>query len=322
MHINWKDPESDCKIKKYNNYFISEVGEKYDIFNGIPRFVNNKSYTDNWGIQWNKFRKTQLDSYTKFPLSEDRLRRCLGDEIYSSLNKAIVLEAGCGAGRFTEILLANTAKVVSVDMSSAVEANQKNFPQNEQHFIVQSNILKLPFVTQQFDIVICLGVIQGTPSPETTIKALYGHVKPGGWLVLDHYIFSLSYYTQIVKIISRLILRYIEPKKAFETVNLLTEVFLPLHRIAKSSRLWQAIMRRVTPVVSYYYDFPDLSEELQKEWAFLDTHDILTDYYKHFLTLDQMSTILENLGMERIQCWRGGIGIEARGRRPDTNLRS
>ena len=106
MHINWKDPESDSIIKKYNNYFISQAGEKYEISNGIPRFVNNKSYTDNWGIQWNKFRKTQLDSYTKFPLSEDRLRRCLGDEIYSSLNEVIVLEAGCGAGRFTEILLA------------------------------------------------------------------------------------------------------------------------------------------------------------------------------------------------------------------------
>ena len=233
MYISWKDPNGDYKIEKCGNYFVSNIKNKYEIINGIPRFVDNNFYTDSWGLQWNKFRKTQLDSYTKFPISEQRLKDCLGEEIFSKLDGKIILEAGCGAGRFTEILLAKLAKVVSVDISNAVEANQDNFPQNKEHLIVQADILKLPFMSQQFDLVICLGVLQHTPSPEKTLIALYDQVKPGGWLIVDQYTFSFSYYTQIARIIFRHILKHIEPNKAFKITSLLIDIFLPIHKIGR-----------------------------------------------------------------------------------------
>ena len=75
-------------------------------------------------------------------------------------------------------------------------------------------------------------------------------------------------------------------------------------------------MRRVTPVVSYYNDIPQLSDELQKEWAQLDTHDNLTDYYKHFTTKEKLAYSMKNLGLRDVECWTGGIGIEGRGRKP------
>ena len=34
----------------------------------------------------------------------------------------------------------------AVDMSTAVDANLDNFPQNKEHLIVQADILKLPFI--------------------------------------------------------------------------------------------------------------------------------------------------------------------------------
>ena len=316
MHIFWKDPNSNNTIKKSGKYFTSINNNKYEIIRNIPRFVVKNYYTDHWGVQWNKFQKTQLDSYTKFPVSEERLKRCLGKEIFSKLKDKIVLEAGSGAGRFTEILLAKSANVVSIDMSNAVEANQNNFPQNQKHIIAQADILKLPFMLQQFDLVLCLGVIQHTPSPKKTIKALYDQVKPGGWLVVDQYVFSFSYFTQIVRIFFRLIIKHIEPNKAFQITNFLTDIFLPMHKIGRSSRLWQAIMRRLTPIISYYYDFPYLSEKLHKEWAYLDTHDNLTDYYKHFTTLKKMNNLFKNLGLENIQCLKAGNGVEAKGQKP------
>ena len=316
MHIYWKDPNSNYEIEKNGNFFTSIVKNKYEIINKIPRFVSKNNYSDNWGLQWNKFKKTQLDSYTKFPISEDRLKRCLGEDIFSKLKGKIVLEAGCGAGRFTEILLAKSASVVSVDMSTAVDANQDNFPQNKEHLIVQADILKLPFMGQQFDLVICLGVLQHTPSPEKTLIALYDQVKPGGWLIVDQYTFSFSYYTQIARIIFRHILKHIEPNKAFKITSLLIDIFLPIHKIGRKFRFWQAIMRRVTPIVSFYHDFPKLSEKLHKEWAYLDTHDNLTDYYKHFTTLKKMNNLFKNLGLENIQCLKAGNGVEAKGQKP------
>jgi len=262
-------------------------------------------------------KKTQLDSYSKFPLSEQRLKRCLGKDLFLNLKGKLVLEAGCGAGRFTEILLDNNAGVVSIDMSNAVEANQENFPQNEHHVIAQADICKLPFIEEQFDIVLCLGVIQHTKHPEQTLKALYEQVKPGGWLIVDHYIFSWSYATQIAKIVSRFVLKRIKPEKSFLITGFLVKVFLPLHRLGKGSRIWQAIMRRVTPVVSYYNDFPELSDELQEEWALLDTHDNLTDYYKHFTTKRKFKHSMKELGMDNVECWNAGIGVEGRGKKPN-----
>jgi hypothetical protein len=81
-------------------------------------------------------------------------------------------------------------------------------------------------------------------------------------------------------------------------------------------------MRRTTPVVSYYYDFPNLPDNIQKEWALLDTFDNLTDYYKNFRTIKSIKSCMLELGMDNIQCWESGNGIEARGRKPGTDIGS
>ena len=74
-----------------------------------------------------------------------------------------MLEAGCGAGRFTEILLQlPAAAVTSTDLNSAVEPNQVNCPQSARHRIVQCDIKDLQFPPAQYDMVICLGVLQHT----------------------------------------------------------------------------------------------------------------------------------------------------------------
>ena len=56
-----------------------------------------------------------------------------------------VLEAGSGAGRFTEILLKYGAVVDSFDYSSAVEANAKNNGHHDNLVLVQADIRKMPF---------------------------------------------------------------------------------------------------------------------------------------------------------------------------------
>lgn len=69
------------------------------------------------------------------PLSYERARRCLVESVWKDLHGSDqyhVLQAGCDAGRFTEILLGVPyTHVFSVDSSDAVDANQLNFPQND-----------------------------------------------------------------------------------------------------------------------------------------------------------------------------------------------
>ena len=176
---------------------------------GIPRMLRDRrNYADAFGLQWKTFRKTQLDSYCGTNISLRRARRCIGPEAWAFLQDhpgSEVLEAGCGAGRFTEILLATGARLTSVDLSSAVEANQENFPQDDRHRVVQADVLRLPFAPRQYDMVFCLGVIQHTPNPDQTIAMLFDQVRPGGWLVIDHYTHELSRYTKTVPLVRQVL---------------------------------------------------------------------------------------------------------------------
>src|SRR4030095_7967689 len=49
------------------------TGTVYNIVNNIPRFLDSeKNYSDNFGLQWNKFKKTQFDSYTGLDVTGKR----------------------------------------------------------------------------------------------------------------------------------------------------------------------------------------------------------------------------------------------------------
>ena len=108
------------------------------------------NYATSFGFQWNKFRKTQLDSYIKKPISESRLYEIT--EWKDDLADQNILEAGCGACRFTEILLKTKGNIYSFDYSNSVEANLLNNGNNSKLKIFQGDICNIPFKVKSFDI--------------------------------------------------------------------------------------------------------------------------------------------------------------------------
>lgn len=116
---------------------------------------------------------------------------------------------------------------MSIDLSHAVNANQLNFPQSDAHRIAQADVCALPFAPRQFDLVFCLGLIQHTPNPEETMEALYEQVRPGGWLVIDHYTYSYKWFVQTAPLY-RLFFRRLAPAVGLERTERLVETFLPL----------------------------------------------------------------------------------------------
>jgi 2-polyprenyl-3-methyl-5-hydroxy-6-metoxy-1,4-benzoquinol methylase len=304
------------------NELACRQGHRYPIRSGIPRLLApERNYAEAFGAQWQHYRITQLDSYTKTRLSRDRLRRCVGEESWRELARSDrrlqVLEAGCGAGRFTEVLLDLPGAVVtSTDLSSAVEPNQTNCPQSDRHRIIQCDIWQFPFKPAQYDVVVCLGVVQHTQNPETTIAKLYEHVKPGGWLVIDHYEHSFSHHTRFADMLLRPILKRLPPARGLAATKALTRWFFPLHRAVRNVRPAQMVLSRFSPLLTYYQAFPELNDKLQYEWAELDTHDSLTDWYKHLRTPRSISAALKSLDARNIWVTGGGNGIEARCRKP------
>lgn len=263
-------------------------------FHGIPSFVEDESYVSAFGLQWLKHAKTQLDSHTGLTITRDRLSRMFGP-LYSQLDSKIVLEAGCGAGRFTEILLESNSLITAIDLSVAVLANFENNGKNPNMRIARASITELPFEKEQFDVVFCPGVVQHTPDPLKSILELYQQVKPGGWLIFDQYRYNLSTILKVTWIF-RVILKRLSPEKGLIITDWLVKTWLPIHRKFAKYRILEILLFRISPITSHYTGYPNMSEDDQIAWARLNTHDNLTDFHKHQTTVHRMKKVVKSLG--------------------------
>ena len=104
-----RNPYNDKDIHLSEDDILKDsVGNIFPIINNIPRFVPSENYSSSFGMQWNIFAKTQLDSFSGTTISKDRFYRVTGWQ-ENELKDSLILEAGSGAGRFTEII-AKTGK--------------------------------------------------------------------------------------------------------------------------------------------------------------------------------------------------------------------
>ena len=136
--------------------------------------------------QWKRYRLTQLDS---IPVRQSRATdsgRCFGDPLWDNLDAPRCRSnAVGGAGRFTEVLLDQGARVTSIDLERRGRREHRTtFPIGPMHRVAQADIVALPFEKQRFDVVACIGVIQHTPSPGADDPAAV-RSRTAGWTV-DH----------------------------------------------------------------------------------------------------------------------------------------
>ncbi len=312
--VDFIAPATGAPLWQEGHELVSAAGDRIAIVRGIPRFVPSDDYAEAFGLQWNLHAHTQLDSHTGAHLSQVRLERCLGMPL-SKLKGLRVLEAGCGAGRFTELLVRAGAFVHAVDLSVAVDANRRNVGERPNYVVAQADIRALPFSPASFDIVLCLGVLQHTPSPEASIALLWNMVAPGGMLAIDHYTWTLSRATKLA-MLYRVALKRLPPRRAKAVTDSLVNLFFPLHWAVRRMRPLQMILSRVSPCLAYCHVHPELTREQHEDWCRLDTFDELTDHYKRLRTARAIRRRLAGIGACDIWCARGGNGVEARGWKP------
>ena len=318
--FDFLDPGDQKSLNFKDGYLVSSSGVRYPIINGIPRFVSSENYSKDFGNQWIRFPKTQLDSHTGLTISEDRLTRCFNGELKKLYNRK-VLEAGSGAGRFTEVLLKHGAIIDSFDYSNAVEANAMNNGESDKLRLVQADIRMMPFIKESYDYVVCLGVLQHTPNPEESIEHLWRMVRPGGVLVIDHYLWHwrIIWPTPIgsSQSLYRWFMLSLPRKWRFKVVKSIVDFWFPIHWITRNSLLIHKILRRFSPVLFYYHNFKLGDRQMYYEWALLDTHDATTDFYKHRRTLSQIKKKINSLGAVDQIIRLGGNGVEVFCRKPN-----
>ena len=305
-------PEHILNLEALEDFMHCPRGCKFRIENGIPRFTRDE-YSTAFGYQWGQFAKTQFDSTTSLPITLNRLREALGSDLWSELSNSSVLEVGCGAGRFTEVFLEEGAEVFSTDLSRAIDTNILNFPISDKHFAVQADLRKLPIQAESFDIVCCLGVLQHTPNPEESIKALISYVKPGGWLVIDHYARSISWYLRSAWLF-RIVLKRLPPEVSMRVIRKLYSFSSPFFSKSRNP-LYRKILLVIFPIVYFDQEIPTLSPELKAEWGILDTYDSLTDWYKHRRNVKEIQKYLTNGQLLNVESTCGGNGVLGKGQK-------
>jgi len=273
-------------------------GKDFPSVRGVLRFVGTQNYADSFGYQWHEFSTTQLlPDY-----AEMNFRRKTGLRV-EQLKGKVVLDIGCGMGRFAEVATRWGAKVVGIDLSAAVEMAARNL--GDRSFLaLQADVLALPFAPESFDCIYSIGVLHHTPDAERAFKNLPQYLKPGGslavWLYSGYnkwYRFSDHYR----KITHRLPIRWLH-------------AFL---RIVVPILYWLDCGLRAIPLVGkplagvVRYLFP-VSLVRNSEVRILDTLDWYSPKYQSKHTYEEVFRWFESCGLEDLSVAEVSIGVRAR----------
>lgn len=277
----------------------------------IPRFVQDKNYADNFGLQWNTFRSTQLDSASGLSLTANRFWSNTHWQPEALLGKT-VLEVGSGAGRFTEILLQAGANVVSFDYSNAVEANQQNNQNKGDLFIFQGDLYDIPFNDRFFDFVFCHGVLQHTPDPSKAYQSIFAKLKLGGKISIDYYAKHLTPNVwSTPKYFWRPITAHMLPNRLYKIVKTYIPLYLPIDTVIRKIPKFGTKLLALIPIPCWNYVDWNLTSKQRLEWAIMDTFDALGARYDSPKTLEEVAEMVASEENATAEVFYGSNGIVA-----------
>lgn len=280
--------------------------ERFPIRDFIPRFVPESNYADSFGMQWNEFRQTQLDSYSGLTISRDRFWASTGWTPEQVRGKWM-LDCGCGSGRFAEIALEAGANLVALDYSSAADAAYQNLRHHPNLHVIQGDIYALPFAPGTFPFVYSLGVLQHTPDVKKAFMSLPVMVSKGGQFCADFYEMTLKH-----RLLPRHYLRpfttRMDQRKLFDLCRRWVPRLMKVTRVLNRIPAVGPLLVRAVPVADYTGVHP-LDEKQLGEWALLDTFDWLAPAYDQPQRRADVRQWVASAGFARTEVFKDGFMI-------------
>lgn len=273
-----------------------------------------KSTAKAFAYEWSRFSKISHLYEEEFldiikPIKED------------FFNGKIVLDAGCGSGRFAyHAAKFGAKKLIAVDISDSVNVAYKNLKGLPNICVVKADINNLPF-KEKFDLVYSIGVLHHLPMPEKGFSKLTEVLKEGGGIFAWVYAYEGNY----------LFLTFIEPIRRYFTSKLplpmlkiisfflavilwliITVIYLPLNKI----KIFKPIAK-ILPMNNYLlYQY-----KLGISYLWLTTLDKLVPSLVEYLTKTEFTGWFTKAGLTEIlvsrrngNSWRGfGIKNKTKG---------
>jgi ubiquinone/menaquinone biosynthesis C-methylase UbiE len=280
----------------------SGCGRKYPQIDGVVRFVDAEHYARSFGFQWQTFRETQLDNESS-RRSESDFRRRTGFEPGDLAGK-LVLDVGCGMGRFAEVATRWGAKVVGVDLSVATEVAQENL-QDRQAVFFQADVFQLPFAAESFDYIYSLGVLHHTPDCKAAFETLPRLLKSGGRIAI--WLYSRYHNWYRMSDAYRRVTRRMPPK----LLHNLCYAVVPLYGVHRVLRKIPLVGRAASGALAYLIP---MSFNPDPKWRVLDTFDWYSPWYQSKHTYEEVFRWFESCGLENLRVIEQPIAVQ--GQRP------
>jgi len=288
-------------------YRCPKCDESFPEQNAIAHFVNPQNYADSFGFQWKRHARTQLDS-AEIRESERHFRVKTG-LTPQELDGKLVLDVGCGMGRFAEVATRWGARVVGVDLSAAAEVAAKNL--SDRDFIAfQADVFHLPFEVESFDCIYSVGVLHHTPDCEAAVKALPQFLKPNGVIAVWLY----SGYNKWYRFTD--IYRKYTHRMSAPALHRLLSVAVPFfYHLDRGLRVVPLLGKPAAGLL--HHVFP-VNRQDDSEARLLDTFDWYSPRYQSKHTYEQVFRWFESSGLEDLHV--AEIPISIRGRKPGRTM--
>lgn len=159
----------------------AKCARRYPIVDGVPRLrppeaLESRAAKTRQAFGW---------EWLRYPGSLPEDRAIFLEETMlppEALAGKLVLDAGCGMGRYSAVARSLGAEVVAVDMSESLQRVAEAARADPKLHPVEADLLHPPFKPGVFDAAYSQGVLHHTADTRAAFKAVARLVKPGGLL--------------------------------------------------------------------------------------------------------------------------------------------
>ncbi len=270
---------------------ICPAGHAYPIRAGVPRFVSDDAYVDNFSFEWKLHCRTQMDT-CESKVSEEDFRRKTG-LLPDQVRGKRILDVGCGMGRFLDVVARWGGEVVGIDLSYAVDAAFVNLGRGAGVHVVQADVFSLPFQEGCFDIIYSIGVLHHTPDCRAAFLRLPRLLVGGGHVcvwVYGRYNKLQSFTSDCWRAITTRL-----PKRFLYSLCYLSVPLYYLYRIPGIGHL----LRNLFPI----------SMQKRRTWRVLDTFDWYSPKYQSKHTYPEVFSWFREAGLRQLMLYEPPVAV-------------
>jgi 2-polyprenyl-3-methyl-5-hydroxy-6-metoxy-1,4-benzoquinol methylase len=198
----------------------------------------------------------------------------------------LVLDAGCGAGRWTYAMASLGARVVAVDLTDAgVKVTYDATATRDNVVVLQANIFQLPFKEETFDFVVSWGVLHHTRDTKAAFDRVVPLVKKGGQFYVMVYERHNPFKFVCTNLLRRVLQAFPEERR-YQLCRLL---------IIKNRWLYALLMHRIICV-----PYPKSGDPLDVATCQLGLYDAYSPVFNHLHSRQEVERWFREHGFREI----------------------